>query len=1846
MLPLFCGIFVDVLNTVLYRVISDSPCHSGKSRWGASIGDVLKKLLEQVGACGGGVSNALSCYSGTTSLSHTFSKLSKMSIDSRNMLYNVIEIEHCGRQVRKWRECATEGATSSLDMSNERIKQPLNLGTLVDVSTLEALCAVTNKWCVFRKLIESSLAVFKHNNDSSFDGFEGNINQQPLNLAHKLLIDLLLKFATIALMIPLVIDLATLPARDRDRSMAKMLRANAQNIVVDIEFFLTNPVFALSSRNTCRALHSMFLLGKCTGNPLFDAADSYGDDVGESKQCGLLLRRMHSYSEGLGCIKSLNNIVKEKCLLSTSPSQSGLLRLAVLEKEQAKYLDVFAAIGYSYYDVIVYSFRCGNVSFSIHSLSVFTEFLLGASGGVAGPIDGNDSAGFYMLTSILLKLARPCSRNLDVTGNQVNVLLKLFEASPMEFVSVILKPILRCTHSSSDTGSLHVSDQYKLLYDYYIPLMFGSVDASVPFIGYLLFADVLLTYDKVAYAALEQYQLHIQSTEVSDTFRLSSIVDDTPLVLYHLLSSDKIQEELDERRILEGDFYDILCRIKNSVNAGAVANYDEALRVTRYSAIRDDSASNTRSNKVSPFEADFPCEGALQKLMLLFVWDLGSHVLRQERAIRSLRILCTFMVAKSWKVSIDGARHRKAASKGVSVGGDLDQHVCAVLAENFLYIMSKLIQNDWNSSINSGSSGAGKSVEQQEQSVRVLTVLTKLLLPDNGHGRSNISQDTYGFVKYLPKIMFVIDLALSSSVSYRVTNSVEQSKSSHDCYRVQYSTIVLLLELCNRLPASALLENIPCIVISLCPIIQSGLKFDSEVTNLRKGLYRNSMQFASTVLPLFFSPHPLAADLVSMDAVVRYAHEPKYVHGGLSVTDCCAAIAKSVNTTLNMFTMTHKSSGIYNICKFFVSSLESSVFHGDLSLEYQYQSKTLAIDLLNYLFVQRKMEFVPALKYIPFFPTSKDKDSVRGEPRGVSPPYSSCGNLNMSLDSQEAVDLSLEMSCGAEVTYPSLEEAKSLHKQQLKYVSPESSLSYMITLLSHEFVQVRIAAIQRITAIWQQHRKYLYDQLLLQSSSDNSSNMYALASGSNANSPINGANGTVVPPALSVASVISSLMRELLQLSGRESNATLRDACARCFGEIGAIDPARLDPTVLSQPVVLSIEGVRNGNITKAPSSTGSILAPSFGVPISQGVIDSTIRPPWSVTECEFGYSMLESHLIPAFKTTTTSSSTNDSGKNNTIVIQDRVGFAIQETLKIICKLYSAAFGEPPLENFATPLPEYLRTELSERGILDATEPFWHTSYSMKEVGDIRMKASNKHALLSAHDEKCTSSSKSQSSQFVRPNSSDRYVPIAMKVHSSDKLRYNVNCEGISGSSTTTIAYEKWISAWCRHLILNCGYASSGNMCPLSDYFVACRGAIKTSAELCVYLLPYIVFNLLIGSEKSFEPGDSGTVADMVMEIKYVLGIEDYGNISTKSKTTEFSSSLGARFLNQRMVQMVFKLFDTLESWFKDALTVQRAMEQQMVQQHKHQTEPLVTESIVKASVRLKNQYSDARVRIKSFLCAIPLSCLASAATRIQSFARALRYHELDSREHHRCKQGVVDAAADLQLQNGIATISKYMCIRIDGANGQLPVLPSQTLDELMRIFANIETDEAISADSIHGCVVLRHLYGYAIDSHHRILEYESNEDWMNCLMEYGMLSVEDAEYDCDVIGNVNQLQGVSASLMETPRSKRRKGDANISGSSCSDIGKQLSSFRCSPVGLINNSGRSCEFSDDQTRNRLLSLLALDRGRLKCLVELEQLQSVIDEVLILFSMFHLLFYVVEVNLFFKSNCRLVGLLYG
>ncbi len=100
-----------------------------------------------------------------------------------------------------------------------------------------------------------------------------------------------------------------------------------------------------------------------------------------------------------------------------------------------------------------------------------------------------------------------------------------------------------------------------------------------------------------------------------------------------------------------------------------------------------------------------------------------------------------------------------------------------------------------------------------------LIIICHVLLP-NVLVQSSISHDRYGFVKYLPKVMFVIDLALTSSAAACSAPDDAEILDRSGAFRVQFAAISLLYELCSRLSGSMLAEHVPCIAISLYPVLQ------------------------------------------------------------------------------------------------------------------------------------------------------------------------------------------------------------------------------------------------------------------------------------------------------------------------------------------------------------------------------------------------------------------------------------------------------------------------------------------------------------------------------------------------------------------------------------------------------------------------------------------------------------------------------------------------------------------------------------------------------------------------------------------------------------------------------------------------------------------------------------------------------------------------------------------------------------------------------------------------------------------------------------------------------------------
>jgi len=219
---------------------------------------------------------------------------------------------------------------------------------------------------------------------------------------------------------------------------------------------------------------------------------------------------------------------------------------------------------------------------------------------------------------------------------------------------------------------------------------------------------------------------------------------------------------------------------------------------------------------------------------------------------------------------------------------------------------------------------------------------------------------------------------------------------------------------------------------------------------------------------------------------------------------------------------------------------------------------------------------------------------------------------------------------------PELKEVNDMHSYALSSLSLEQTIELLCELLKHESPQVRIIALNHIRETFKRSRFYLYSTI---------------------------SSATVYVP----DHCLSIMFQELLQLCGRESHEGVKEACAKCLGELGALDPARITNFL-------------------PPSSKAASKS-------SKQSDNYHAHCPWEINEQKFGFYLLESHLIPALRTSPLS--------------QDRIGFAIQEVLKKLAGRTDRFYDEE--------MPAFLDDFLIRAKIKDITEPFWRTRYSLMD---------------------------------------------------------------------------------------------------------------------------------------------------------------------------------------------------------------------------------------------------------------------------------------------------------------------------------------------------------------------------------------------------------------------------------------------------------------------------------------------------------------------------------------------------
>eukprot|EP01034_Spumella_vulgaris_P021660 gene21660-27701_t len=379
------------------------------------------------------------------------------------------------------------------------------------------------------------------------------------------------------------------------------------------------------------------------------------------------------------------------------------------------------------------------------------------------------------------------------------------------------------------------------------------------------------------------------------------------------------------------------------------------------------------------------------------------------------------------------------------------------------------------------------------------------------------------------------------------------------------------------------------------------------------------------------------------------------------------------------------------------------------------------------------------------------------------------------------------------------------------------------------------------------------------------------------------------------------------------------------------------------------------------------------------------------------------------------------------------------------------------------------------------------------------------------------------------------------------------------------VSFSRWISIWTRFLI-----KKSGGQ--LQQLFEGCRGIVRERGDLCQFLLPHLIVNILCTHAESDETVTLGIVQEICVVLRdsrdgAVPFDEGRLGLGFQTVTPEEGAS---RETNEHQlqyhhmcVQSIFVLLDTLRSWLSASTAGQKQLNK-VTSSTNLEASPLSMASVHLALQRLFD--------------GIPTDLLCSAALSIKAYTRALRYLEVSTRELHRrnAQSEKTKALQDGSAAGGGAVLRIEKPFR-DRTGGALPSLTEPQLDSLMTIFAQVE-----DCDGLEGTQVLRQILGIKSTAWSRIVALEHSDDWIGALREYGLMH--------------DSLRFTKSVDSQYPRQKRQLTHSLRGDSFAANVRAVKSEG-----GVVAEGGGESE--------------DLEKGRLRCLVELGHLEAVIDQTL-------------------------------
>lgn len=677
-----------------------------------------------------------------------------------------------------------------------------------------------------------------------------------------------------------------------------------------------------------------------------------------------------------------------------------------------------------------------------------------------------------------------------------------------------------------------------------------------------------------------------------------------------------------------------------------------------------------------------------------------------------------------------------------------------------------------------------------------------------------------------------------------------------------------------------------------------------------------------------------------------------------------------------------------------------------------------------------------------------------------------------------------------------LQEVYELQRVLKADISQPDQFSNLCDLLQKEHPTLREAAVNNIILCFREGRINIYEAL-------SASRRNAFDSS-----------------AFSSDSVIIKLIRSVLSLAAREQVDRVKDACARCLGEIGALD------TSLVQIVITDREEVGKS-------------------------VDFLL--PWKVTSTSFALHLLTEFLVPELKSAQKSTS------------QDRCCYAIQQLLRFLADpdphdddsmAMDTATLDVDQSSTAGVMPEHLRAVFSQSKILDVVEPFWSSKYVLQ----------------------------------------DKFVPSVPPIY-----RPGMFC-------------QRWIFLWCRFLI-------SISESPLKRVFEAVKGVLRYRLDLCQLMLPYLIVDLLVnGSYVHFDP--------IITELMSVLnGSPDAAEpvqqgVKAAEALVSTTGSAGIAMVMsdslQVCVQSVFAMLDRFTSWISRRRMAQAAANlaaEKEKQSSRSKESSSAVNAVIPNQVGAFGSMNNVVDALEAVMKALPLSILSDAASSIRAHARALRYTEesVRIRQLETLKQG---GAAHQQQQVVKANAVPY---RLDD-NGLRPSLTIVELDALSDIYASLE-----DSDSVQGVQASRRMLGFPEVYSHRVVELELNDEWLNALLDYELVqnsplyqkslqtlvakSLFQINSTFDYLGR--RLARKISSVQQRAIGTEAAGVSESEAESASRAKKRRTS---APAAAERQAVLVSNEPSMALAKELISadeIAAIERGKLRCLVELGHLESVI-----------------------------------